>query len=135
MTPTAQIPDMKLMTIAALQEYLGVEPTFDHVRRAPLAGDHGVVTQMPPEVVGEVLRPPLDFPAPQGIKAFVVHDEDAARAISIGGTESTHINALRAEMDGVGAAVARTLVHLVGLYYLDYTRLPRVGLSIYDMQA
>src|SRR5918994_705250 len=101
MTPTAQVPDMKLMTIAALQEYLGVEPALDHVWRAPLAGDHGVVAQVPPEVVGEVLRSPIDFPAPQGIKAFVIHHEDTARAISIGGTKRAHINSLRAAVDGV----------------------------------
>src|ERR671910_11912 len=135
MTPTTQVPDMKLVTIAALQEDLGVEPALDHIRRAPLAGDHGVVAQVPPKVVGEVLRSPIDFPAPQGIKAFVVHDEDAARAISIGGTKSTHINALRAAMDGVGAAVTRTLVHLVGLYHLDDARLPRVGLGVDDVEA
>src|SRR5919112_1408218 len=135
MTPTAQVPYMKLMTIAALQEYLGVEPALDHVRRTPLAGDHGVIAQVPPEVVGEVLRPPLDLPAPQRIKAFVVHDEDAARAISIGCAERTYINALRAAMDGVGAAVTRTLVHLVGLYHLDDARLPRVGLGVDDVEA
>jgi hypothetical protein len=65
----------------------------------------------------------------------VVHDEDAARAISIGGTESTHINALRAAMGGVGAAVTRKLVHLVGLYHLDDARLPRFGLDVDDVQA
>src|SRR5215203_6962152 len=135
MTSSAQIPDVQLLTIAALHEYLWVEPAFDHIRRAPLAGDHGVVAQVPPEVVGEVLWSPLDFPAPQGIKAFVVHDEDAAWAISIGGTKSTHINALGAAMDGVGAAVARTLVHLLGLYHLDDARLPRVGLDVDDVQA
>src|SRR5918995_4897877 len=132
MTPAAQVPDVQLVTIAALQEYLGVEPALDHIRRAPLAGDHSVVAQVPPEVVGEVLRTPLDLPSSQRVEAFVVHDEDAARAISIGGTKSTHINALRAAMDGVGAAVARTLVHLVGLYHLDDARLPRVGLSVDD---
>src|SRR5829696_5792503 len=118
---------MKLMTIAALQEYLGVEPAFDHVRRAPLAGDHGVVAQVPPEVVGEVLRTALDLPSPQRIEALVIHDEDAARSISIGGAKSTHINALRTAMDGVGAAVARPVVQLLRLYHLDYARLSRVG--------
>src|SRR5829696_7431555 len=135
MTPTAQVPDMKLMTIAALQEYLGVEPALDHIRRAPLAGDHGVVAQVPPEVVGEVLWSPLDLPSSQRVEAFVVHDEYAPRSFAIGCTKSTHINALRAAMDGVGAAVARTLVHLVGFYHLDDARLPRVGLGVDDVEA
>src|SRR5215204_5146629 len=112
MTPTAQVPDVQLVTIAALQEYLGVEPAFDHVRRAPLAGDHGVVAQVPPEVVGKVLRTTLDLPSPQRVKALVVHNEDTTRAIPVRSTKRTHINALRTAVDGVGAAVAGAVVHL-----------------------
>src|SRR3712207_737651 len=115
MTPTAQVPDVQLVTVAALHEDLGVEAAFDHLRRAPLAGDHGVVAQVPPEVVGEVLWTALDFPAPQGLEALVVHNKHPARAIPIGSTKRAHIYALRAAMDGVGAAVARALVDLLRL--------------------
>src|SRR3712207_2478474 len=135
MTPTAQIPDVQLVTISALQEYLGVEPAFDHVRRAPLAGDHGVVAKVPPEVVGEVLRTALDLPAPKGLKALVIHHEDTARAIPVGGTESTSVDALRAAVYGVGAAVARAAVQLVGSDHLDDARLSRVGLGVDDVHA
>src|SRR5215212_1399795 len=129
MTPTAQVPDVQPVTVAALHEYLGVEPAFDHVRRAPLAGDHGVVAQVPPEVVGEVLWAAIYFPAPQGLKALVVHDEDTAWALPIWCAKRAHINSLRAAVGGVGAAVARALVQLIGFDHLDDARLPRVGLG------
>src|SRR5919202_98743 len=135
MAPAAQVPDVQLVTIAALQEYLGVEPALDHIRRAPLAGDHGVVAQVPPEVIGEVLRSPLYLPGPQRIEALVIHDEDASRPLPIGGTERAHVDALRPTVDGVGAAVARPLVQLVWLYHLDYARLSRVELGVDDVHA
>src|SRR5919112_1826138 len=127
MTAAAQVPNVQLVPVATLHEYLRVKSAFDHFRRAPLAGDHGVVAQMPPEVVGEVLWATLNFPTPQGIKALVIHDEDAARAIPIGGTKGTHIYALRAAMDGMGTAIARTVVQLLRLYHPDDLRLLRVG--------
>src|SRR3712207_4262528 len=135
MAPSAQVPDVQPATIPALQEYLGVEPAFDHVRRAPLAGDHGVVAQVPPEIVGEVLRTALDLPAPKGLKALVIHDEDTARALPVGGTKSTHVDALRTAVYGVGAAVARAAVQLVGFDHLDDARLSRVGLGVDDVHA
>src|SRR3712207_1356124 len=134
MTPTAQVPDVQLVTVAALHECIGVEPPFDHVRRAPLAGDHGVVAQVPPEVVGEVLWTALDFPASQGLKALVIHDEDATRAIPIGGTKRTHVNALGTAVNSVGAAVARAPVQLIRLYHLDDARLSRLGLGVDDVE-
>src|SRR5919202_1755974 len=135
MAPAAQVPDVQLVTIAALQEYLGVEPALDHIRRAPLAGDHGVVAQVPPEVVGEVLRSPLYLPSPQGVETLVIHDEDAAGTLPVGSTERAHVDTLRAAVDGVGAAVAGSLVQLVWLYHLDYARLSRVGLGVDDVHA
>src|SRR3712207_7524957 len=42
--------------------------------RAPLTGDHGIVAQVPPEVVRELLRPAVDLPLPQRLEGVVVHD-------------------------------------------------------------
>ena len=45
-------------TAIALGQELGLDAALDHVRRAPLARDHGVVAEMPPHIVGEPLRTP-----------------------------------------------------------------------------
>src|SRR3712207_8390198 len=50
-------PYTTLFRSTAREEDLRVEAGFYHVRSAPLAGDHGVVAQVPPEVVGEFLGP------------------------------------------------------------------------------
>src|SRR3712207_3399078 len=98
------------MAIFASQELLGVEPAFDHIRRAPLAGDHGVVAEMPPEVVGKILRSSIDLPGPERVEALVVHDEHAPRSFAVGIPQRAYVDALRTTVDGVGAAVARASV-------------------------
>src|SRR5215210_3738088 len=123
------------MAVFARHESLGVEAAFDHIGRSPLAGDHGVVAEVPPEVVGQVLRSPVDLPGSQGVEALVVHDEDAPRAAAIGSAQRTHVEALRTAVDGVGTAVARAVVQLLWLYHLDDARPSRVGLGVDDVDA
>jgi hypothetical protein len=53
--PLAQIPNMHLMTVSALQEFLGNDAVLDLIRRAPFAGQQGVLSDMPPEIVAQVL--------------------------------------------------------------------------------
>jgi hypothetical protein len=83
MPATAQIPHVQPVAVAASHKYLGIQSPLDHVGCAPLAGDHGVVAQVPPEVVSEVLRTALDLPASQRLEGIVVHDEDAARSLVV----------------------------------------------------
>src|ERR1700686_2286307 len=78
--PLAQIPNMQRVTIAALQQNFGVHSLFDHVRRAPLAADERVISQVPPEVVTEILRSAIDFPLSQYVEALRIEDKNAARS-------------------------------------------------------
>src|SRR3546814_19847336 len=54
--PPAQIPDMQLVAILAAKQQFGVEAVLAHVRLAPFSGDNGFVSEMPPQIVGEMLR-------------------------------------------------------------------------------
>ena len=78
MAALGQIPDVQLMTVAALEEDLGIDAVLDHLGRAPLAADHGVVTEVPPEVIGEILRATVELPAAADLEGVVIHDEDPA---------------------------------------------------------
>src|ERR1051325_2765753 len=49
------------------------------VGRAPLEDQQRVVAEVPPEVVGELLRPAVDLPAAADVEALADEDEDAAR--------------------------------------------------------
>jgi hypothetical protein len=56
----AQVPDVQRVAVAAGQQRLGVEPLRDHAGRTPLARDHRVEAEVPPEVVVQVLRRRVD---------------------------------------------------------------------------
>ena len=79
----AQIPDVQGVAVLASEQQLRIDAAAHHVRRPPLAGDHDVVAEMPPEIVGEILRAPVQLPAPARLEGLVVEDEDAAGAVAI----------------------------------------------------
>ena len=105
MPPSAQIPDMELMAIAALHQQVRLETGLDHIRKAPFAGDHGVMPQVPPEIVSQELWSAIDFPLTQHIKTQMVEEKNAAGTLAAGRTERTYINSFWAAMDGVGTRV------------------------------
>src|SRR5215203_4163512 len=135
MPPPAQVPNVQLLAVAARHEDLGVYPILDHVRRAPLAADHGVIGQVPPEIVGKLLRTAIYLPAPQGLKGLVIHDEDTPRTVAVGGTQRAYVEAVGTAVDGVRAAVACALVQLLGFDHLHDLRLRRIWLGVDDVDA
>src|ERR1700691_477213 len=134
-TTLAQIPDMQGVAVAPLQKNFWVHAVFHHVRRSPLAGNHGVKPQMPPEVVGKELRPTVDFPFPQNLKAVRIHDENSTRPLSRSGAQRAAENSVRTAMHRVRPAVARTFSKDVGFNHLDDFRTSRLGLRIDDMDS
>src|SRR5262249_16986158 len=57
-----QIPEMQLPAVFGAEQNLGDEALLERIRRAPLARHHGVVAEMPPGVIGELLRAAIHFP-------------------------------------------------------------------------
>src|SRR5580704_8107352 len=123
----AQIPHMQRMPVAALQENVRVDAVFHHARSSPLAGDHGVVTQVPPEVVRQILRATIDFPFSQNLKAVRIHDKNSARALTGSGAKRAAKNSLGTAMHGVRAAVAGAFGEDIRFNHLDDFRTARVG--------
>src|SRR5580658_2290862 len=134
-TTLLQIPHMQRVPVAALQKNLRIHAGFHHVWRSPLAGNHGVLAQMPPEIVSEILRPTVDFPFPQNLKAVRIHDENSARSLSRSGAKRAAVDSFRTAMHRVRPAVARTFSEDAGLNHLDNLRLSRVGLRIHNMDS
>ena len=110
---------MQLVAVFPAEQQLGHDAVLDHVRRAPLAGDQRVVAEMPPEIVGEVLRAAVDLPAAEHIEALVVEHEDAAGSVAVRRAERADIDAVRAAMHRVRTRVAGCARELVGLDHLD----------------
>ena len=130
-----EIPEVQLAAVLAAEQHLGHQPVLERVGGAPFAGHHGVVAEMPPGVVGEVLRPAIDLPAPERLEALVIHHEHAARSLAILAAERRHVDAARPAMHGVRARIAGLLGDLLRLDHLDDLRIARVGLGVEDVDA
>src|SRR5438552_17308235 len=103
MASSAQVPNVHLMAVFAAEKQLRLQSTFNHVRRAPLAAQQGVETQMPPKIVMKKLWSTVHFPLAQNVECFAIEHENAARAVAIGRPERTHVNAFRSAVNRVRA--------------------------------
>ncbi len=130
-----EIPEVQPAAVLAAEQHFRHEPVLERVGRAPFAGHHGVVAEMPPDVIGELLRPAIDLPAAERLEALVIHHEDAARRLAVRVAERRDVDAARPAMDGVRARVAGLLGDLLRLDHLDDLRLARVGLGVEDVDA
>src|SRR5437588_12946474 len=126
---------MQLVAIAALQQDIRVDAVLDHLRVPPLAADDRVVAEMPPEIVGEVLRTAVELPFAADLEAVVVDDEDAARTVAGGGAEGADVDAVRSAMAGMRAAVAGPVRDLLRLDGLDDAWRARVRFGVDDVNA
>ena len=122
------------MTVILPNYVLKSSPAFEHLRSSPLAGHHGVNADVPPEIVGQFLRPSVQFPGPDGLEGIVVQQHDAARTIAFRGAQGADVNRVRPAVNGMGATVAGP-VHLFGLNGLDDPRPLRVGLRVDDVDT
>src|SRR5262249_58056162 len=102
---------------------------------SPLAGDHGVMSQVPPEVVCQILRAAVRFPRSLDLEGFGIEKKDAARTFAISGTDGIHVHAVWPAVRGMGAAVAGFLLHFLGLNHLSQRGLAGIGLGVKDVNA
>ena len=126
---------MQAVAVLAAEQQLGLDAVLDHVRRAPLAGDQRVVAEVPPEVVGEVLRPRSISQRPSTSKVSWSSMKMPPGAIAVGRAERADVDAVRAAVDGVRPAVAGPLRQLLRLDGLDDLGLRGIGLGVDDVDA
>ncbi len=135
MTATVQIPDVQRVAVLAGEEQLRNHAVLHHVRRAPLARDHGVVTEVPPEVVRQLLRSAIFLPSPFDLECLGVEHEDAAGRVAVGVAKGVDVNAVRPAVHRVRPAVAGLLNDLLRLDHLDEARLPWVRRGVENVDA
>src|SRR5262249_52082738 len=133
MPPLSKVPPVESVAITALEQNVRVYAIFDHIGSAPFAGDHRVATQMPPEVVGQILRSPIRLPFPHDIEALGIHREDAARPIPTGRSQRTPVDTVGPAVDSVGRRVTGTRGEFLRLDHLHDFRVCWVGLGVDDM--
>src|SRR5579871_2930424 len=91
---------MEPMAVLTLHQTLETEPVLEHVGRAPLRRHRDVITEMPPEVVTEILRSALNLPLAEHVETLMVEQEESARTAAAGRPHGAGI-------DRVGTAVNR----------------------------
>src|SRR5260370_36820933 len=79
MLALGEIPEMQAPAVFAAEQNFGNETVFERVGRAPLAGDHRVVAEMPPGIIAELLRSAVDLPAAERLETLPIHNKDAPR--------------------------------------------------------
>ncbi len=130
-----QIPEMQPTPVLGAQQHLGDQAVLESIRRTPFAGHHRVVSEMPPGIIGEVLRSTVHFPLASDVEALVIHQEDAARPLAFSIAEGGDVDALGPAMDGVRSRIARFVGDLLGFDHLDDRGLARIGLGVEDVNA
>ena len=125
-----EVPDVELVAVLVAQQQLGLDAALDHVRRAPLGGDDRALVEVPPEVVGQLLRPAVLLPGALDREVLVVEQEDAAGPVAVGVAERGDVDPVGAAVDRVRARVAGLARDLVGLDDLGERRIVRVVLDV-----
>src|SRR5215468_8305245 len=133
MTALVQVPDVNLVAVLAGQQQLRVYTVFYHVWRPPFGGDEGVVPQVPPEVIGQLLWATILFPRALQLKCVRIHQENATRGVSGRRSECAPVNAVWSTMKCVGRSVTGFLCELLGLDHLRNLRLPGIRFRIQDV--
>src|SRR5262249_27565516 len=111
------------------------ESVLEGVGRAPFAGDHRVVAEMPPSIVAELLRPAVDLPASERLETLVIQHEDAARRLAVLGAERGHVDTARAAMHGMRPRVAGLFRKLLRFDHLDDLGGAGIGLGVKNVDA
>ena len=75
-----EVPEVQRMAVLLAEQQFRHQAVLDHRGGAPLAGDQRVLVQVPPGVVGQVLRSAIGLPGAQHVEGVVVEQRDPARA-------------------------------------------------------
>ena len=133
--PAAQVPDVQLAAVLPAEQELRVDAVLHHVGRAPRAGDHRVLAQVPPDVVGELLRSAIEFPSAANVEGLRIEDERATGAVAVGRAERAQEDAVRSAVHGVRRGIAGPLRKRFRLDHLHDLWRPRIGLRVENVNA
>src|SRR5215510_12907493 len=123
------------MTVFATEKEVWHQTVFNHVWCAPLAGDHRVVSKVPPKVVGEILWPTFHFPLTQHIESEMVKKENSTWTFAFRISQTTHIDSFRPAMNCVKPRIAGSFKDFFGFNNLYDLRLSGIGFGIKDVDS
>src|SRR5262249_33588943 len=108
---------------------------LNHVWRTPFAGNRNVVAEMPPEIIGEILRTAVHFPAAQHVEAFMIEEEQPSRTSTLGSAKGANVDRVGAAMNGMRTTIAGARGEFFWFDYLDDLRITRLRFGVNDVDA
>src|SRR5262245_21969332 len=135
MTSLDQIPDVELVAVAASEQYFRIHSVFHHARCSPFAGDGGVETQVPPEIIRKFLRTTIQFPLSEHIEALLIHYENSSRAAAIRSSQRADKDSVGTTMNRMRGRVSRARSQRLRLNHLYDLRVSRIRLGVDDMDT
>src|SRR5947207_2509682 len=123
------------MAVAATQQNFRIYSVLHHVGRSPFAGDESIESQMPPEIIGELLWTSLQLPLPEDIEALVIHHENAAGTVAVRSSQRAHQDSVGTAMSRMRGCVSSARGQSLRLNHLHDLRIARIRLGIDDMDA
>src|SRR5260370_18661480 len=135
MTPLEQIPDVQLVAVAATQQNFRMSLVFHHAGRYTFAGDDGVESQVPPEVISKFLRAAIQLPLPEDIEALLIHHENSAGTAAVRSSQRADKDSVGTAMNRVRGCISRARGQRLRLNDLHDLRFARIGLRVYDMDS
>ncbi len=90
---------------------------------------------MPPEVVGQVLRPAIPLPRPLNLEGLVVEHEDPAGPVAARRAERVEVDPLGPAVHGVQRLVPGLARYLVALDHLHQPGIARIRLGVEHVDA
>ena len=82
MPPLAQVKEINAVSVLFGEQRLGIHAVLNHLWRAPFAGNGRVISQMPREIVTEILWSAIHFPLAQRLERIMVEGENSSRTIA-----------------------------------------------------
>jgi hypothetical protein len=92
------------------------------------------VVEVPPDVVGEELLPPVGLPCAYDVERLVVEHRDATRTVvAVGAAKRGHEDAAGAAVEGMEPGVTGLGGQFVRPNLADHPRRPQVGFGVEDV--
>jgi hypothetical protein len=124
-----QTPEVQVVPKPPTQQIFGVQPVLEHRRRRPLRRHSGVLPQVPPDVVGEVLLAAVQLERAGDVEGLVVEQRDPAwPVVAVWPTERADEDPARTAVHGVRPRVPGLRGEFVSADFRNHRRCAGSGL-------
>src|SRR5262245_39339036 len=106
---------MQSAAVLGAEQNLRDQTVLKRIGRTPFTRHQRVVTQMPPSIIGQVLRTAIHLPLSAHLERLMVHEKNATGALTFAVTQGRYIDALGSAVHGVRSRITGPVGDFAGL--------------------